>query len=173
MPPIFLSTHSLASMIPLSVLTKIHSPTALMPLMRCASLPLTICPNSSALTHIRFVGFDSIFIFRSTGSPSQYFIPSHSLLLARFSWVTISESSEDCWRCDVDGAEDGGRSFAGGEGPPRFTEERKPCFCRCRERDRWNLERGTEVRPRRAREAFWRWEQTCERLTRDIFGRVR
>jgi hypothetical protein len=27
---------------------------------------------------------------------------------------------------------------------------------------------GTEVRPRRAREAFWRWEQTLERCTRDI-----
>ncbi len=27
---------------------------------------------------------------------------------------------------------------------------------------------GTDVRPRRAREAFWRWEQTWERLTRDI-----
>lgn len=29
---------------------------------------------------------------------------------------------------------------------------------------------GTEVRPRRALEAFWRWEQTWERMTRDMAG---
>ena len=27
---------------------------------------------------------------------------------------------------------------------------------------------GTEVRPRRALEAFWRWEQTWARFTRDM-----
>lgn len=27
---------------------------------------------------------------------------------------------------------------------------------------------GMEVRPRRALEAFWRWEQTFERWTRDM-----
>lgn len=30
------------------------------------------------------------------------------------------------------------------------------------------LERGTEVRPRRALPAFWRWEHTCARVTRDM-----
>lgn len=29
-------------------------------------------------------------------------------------------------------------------------------------------EGGMDVRPRRALEAFWRWEQTWARLTRDI-----
>ena len=26
------------------------------------------------------------------------------------------------------------------------------------------------MRPRRAREAFWRWEQVCDRRTSDILG---
>lgn len=30
------------------------------------------------------------------------------------------------------------------------------------------FEAGTEVRPRRARPAFWRWEHTFARVTRDI-----
>ena len=30
--------------------------------------------------------------------------------------------------------------------------------------------RGRDVRPRRAREAFWRWEQAFARWTRDIVG---
>jgi len=52
--------------------------------------------------------------------------------------------------------------------PPRVTEERKPAVWRERQRVRiWFVE-GTEVRPRRAREAFWRCEQTLERCTRDI-----
>ena len=29
---------------------------------------------------------------------------------------------------------------------------------------------GMEVRPRRAREAFWRWEQAWARRTRDMMG---
>lgn len=33
---------------------------------------------------------------------------------------------------------------------------------------RIRLEEGTEVRPRRAREAFWRCEQTWESVTRDM-----
>lgn len=40
-------------------------------------------------------------------------------------------------------------------------------------RARISLLDGTEVRPSRAREAFWRWEQTWERLTRDIVAMVR
>ena len=30
---------------------------------------------------------------------------------------------------------------------------------------------GREVRPRRALEAFWRWEQAWARRTRDMVGR--
>lgn len=56
----------------------------------------------------------------------------------------------------------------GGLGPPRVTEERKPEVCNCSMRARCSLEEGTEVMPRRALEAFWRWEQTFARLTRDM-----
>lgn len=49
-----------------------------------------------------------------------------------------------------------------------MTEERKPACCRARRRVRCKLEEGTEVRPRRAFEAFCRWEQTWDRFTRDI-----
>lgn len=52
--------------------------------------------------------------------------------------------------------------------PPRVTEERKPDCCRERERRRCRAVEGIEVRPRRALEAFWRCEQTWERLTSDI-----
>jgi len=54
--------------------------------------------------------------------------------------------------------------------PPRVTVEMKPADCSARESRRiWFVE-GTEVRPRRALEAFWRCEQTFERWTRDILG---
>lgn len=56
--------------------------------------------------------------------------------------------------------------------PPRVTEERKPEAWRARVRVRIMFVWGTEVRPRRALEAFWRWEQTFERWTRDILGVV-
>lgn len=49
-----------------------------------------------------------------------------------------------------------------------MTEERKPEVWSARVRVRIMLLEGTEVRPRRAREAFWRCEQTLERCTRDI-----
>ena len=52
--------------------------------------------------------------------------------------------------------------------PARVTEERKPEVWRASVRVRIMLLEGTEVRPRRAREAFWRCEQTLERMTRDI-----
>lgn len=32
----------------------------------------------------------------------------------------------------------------------------------------WSFVAGMAVVPRRAREAFWRWEQTWARLTRDM-----
>ncbi len=59
-------------------------------------------------------------------------------------------------------------SRSGGEGPARVTEERKPEVWRESISARIRFEEGTEVRPRRAREAFWRCEQTWARLTSDI-----
>ncbi len=47
--------------------------------------------------------------------------------------------------------------------PPRVTEERKPEDWRARVRVRIMFVDGTEVRPSRALEAFWRWEQTFAR----------
>jgi hypothetical protein len=61
-------------------------------------------------------------------------------------------------------------SSGGGEGPATWTVDTKPCFWRLRERERWRLDMGIEVRPRRALEAFWRWEQTWARFTRDILA---
>lgn len=58
-------------------------------------------------------------------------------------------------------------------GPPRETDVRKPERWRERESVRRRVEGGSEVRPRRAREAFWRWEQAWERLTRDIVKELR
>lgn len=52
--------------------------------------------------------------------------------------------------------------------PPRVTEERKPDCWSARVNLRIMFVEGTEVRPRRALEAFWRCEQTLERMTRDI-----
>lgn len=54
--------------------------------------------------------------------------------------------------------------------PPRVTEERKPACWRARESVRIMFVEGTEVRPSRALEALERWEQTCERCTRDMMG---
>jgi hypothetical protein len=59
-------------------------------------------------------------------------------------------------------------SKGGGWRPERVTEERKPDVWSARVRVRIMLVEGTEVRPRRAREAFWRCEQTFERCTRDM-----
>lgn len=54
--------------------------------------------------------------------------------------------------------------------PARVTEDRKPADWRASVSRRiWFVE-GTEVRPRRAFEAFWRWEQTFERCTRDMIA---
>jgi len=59
-------------------------------------------------------------------------------------------------------------SIGGGVMPPRVTEERKPDCWSARVNLRIMFVEGTEVRPRRALEAFWRCEQTLERMTRDI-----
>ena len=58
----------------------------------------------------------------------------------------------------------------GGSAPPRTTDDMKPLFCRASMRPKWNFVSGIEVRPKRAREAFWRWEQVLARWTRDIFA---
>lgn len=54
--------------------------------------------------------------------------------------------------------------------PPRVTEERNPEAWSAKVRVRIMFVWGTEVRPRRALEAFWRWEQTFERWTKDMMG---
>ena len=56
----------------------------------------------------------------------------------------------------------------GGTGPEIVRVERKPERWRERRSEVWRFVRGTEVRPRRAREAFWRWEQRWARWTRDM-----
>jgi hypothetical protein len=164
MPPIFLSTHSLASTTPLSVVTNKHSPGRLNPLTYPYCLPRTSVDSPSVSAHIRLVGFETICIFSITGSLFQYFMPNHSLLEATFSCVTgsISASSlfEDGWlrrRC-------GG----GGVPPPRTTVERNPAFCSASASRRCRFVDGIDVRPSLAFEAFWRWEQVCARSTRDI-----
>lgn len=103
-PPIFLSTHSLASMTPLSVLTAIISPICVMPLTSPARPPRTTIPNSFEFSHMRFVGFEIICALCSTGKPSQYFKPSHSRLEARFACVTtpsVSRSSGSAYSSGV------------------------------------------------------------------------
>lgn len=52
--------------------------------------------------------------------------------------------------------------------PPRVTLERKPEDWRARRSFKCRLVEGTDVRPRRALEAFWRWEQIWARFTSDI-----
>ena len=59
-------------------------------------------------------------------------------------------------------------SIGGGVRPPRVTEERKPDCCSARVKSEDHVRGGTEVRPRRALEAFCRCEQTLDRMTRDI-----
>lgn len=56
----------------------------------------------------------------------------------------------------------------GGTGPPRVMLDRKPLRWRDSVRDRCRDVLGMEVRPRRAREAFWRCEQVWESWTRDM-----
>lgn len=91
-PPIFLSTHSLASKIPLSVQTNIHSPTLVNPGTIPTLPPNTIFLNPSTSIHILLVGLLIRFIFSNTGSLFQYFKPSHNLLVAMFWRVTGSMS---------------------------------------------------------------------------------
>lgn len=73
---------------------------------------------------------------------------------------TVLESCEEGWERR--------RWGGGGEGPPRTTLEITPLDWRARRRRRCRFVLGTEVRPRRALEAWVRWEQRFERWTRDI-----
>ena len=52
--------------------------------------------------------------------------------------------------------------------PPRVTVLMKPDFWSWWATPMWSFVAGMAVVPRRAREAFWRWEQTWARLTRDM-----
>lgn len=159
MPPVFLSTHSLASIKPLSVETYKHSPGLVKPFTNCASLPMQIKPMSSTPIHNRFVGFEMSDILFSTGSLFQYFMPSHNRRVDMFSCVTSSGVYEE-------------RLFiGGGSSPPRVTDEMKPDFCSASISDRWRFERGIDVNPSFAFDAFCICEQTCARLTRDMAGR--
>ena len=94
-PPILRSAHSLTSRTPRSVLTAIISPTCVRGLISplYASRPLVRSPSSFAFSHMRLVGFDNNCAFRNTGSPSQYFNPSHNLREARLACVTTPSVS--------------------------------------------------------------------------------
>ena len=63
-----------------------------------------------------------------------------------------------------------GESAEGGGGvwPPMVTLLTYPNLCIWRRREWSWLVRGKEVKPRRAREAFWRCEQALARWTRDM-----
>jgi hypothetical protein len=61
----------------------------------------------------------------------------------------------------------------GGLRPATWTVEKRPCFCMLRHSARCSFVIGMEVRPRRARDAFWRCEQTLLRLTYTIWRETR
>src|SRR5262249_23019673 len=92
-PPIFRSTHSLASMTPLSVMTKRHSPGFVRPFTYPLCLPNTILLKPSTSIQILLVGLLISSSFSMTGSLFQYFNPSHNLRDATFSRVTGSISA--------------------------------------------------------------------------------
>lgn len=121
-PPIFLSTHSLASNIPLSVQTNIHSPTLVNPGTIPTLPPNTIFRSPSTSIHILLVGLLIRLIFSNTGSLFQYFMPSHSLLDAMF-WRVMGSMSvfTGCERRACG---------SGGLGPPRTTVDTNPEDCR-------------------------------------------
>lgn len=122
-PPIFLSTHSLLSKIPRSVITYKHSPGRVNPFTYALLLPSTNLFRPSTSIHILLVGLLTICMCSNTGSLFQYFSPSHSLRLAIFCGVIFipipSVSDEGC---------DNNLWGGGGVGPPRTTVEMKPEF---------------------------------------------
>lgn len=121
-PPIFLSTHSLASRMPLSVLTYRHSPGRVKPSTYPFLLPRVKDRSPSTSIHIRLVGLLTNDIFSSTGSLFQYFMPNHNLLLAIFCRVTGSIS----WPGVFDEGCERRWCAGGGSGPPRTTVDMKP-----------------------------------------------
>ena len=110
-------------MIPLSVLTRITSPTCRMPCTILIGYPLLNFAISSAPTHILRVGLLIMLILLITGSLFQYFNPSHSRLDALFSRVMVVSSAGGC-ACPRIG--DG--SPLGGFGPPMVMCEMKPAL---------------------------------------------
>lgn len=129
--------------------------------------------------HTRRVGLLTMRILRSTASLRKYFSPTHRRRDATFSCVISGFAGADPLAVNASGGsasdgsaenmgdrEDGG----GGVGPPTVTVPTYPERCIARRRLWSCLVEGIEVSPRRAADAFWRWEQAWERSTRDIFG---
>lgn len=88
---------------------------------------------------------------------SSYPNPNHGAL-SRFS----SSSVRDAGSMGVS------MSGIGGCRPATWTVDIKPCFCIARHRDRCIFVIGIDVRDNRARDAFWRCEHTCARLTKTM-----
>src|SRR6185437_16573223 len=82
-----------------------------------------------------------------TGLLFQYLRPIHRRREATLAEVTGSGSAVS----SVAGS--------GGVGPPRVTDEMRPARCIARASLRLYFVLGSEVRPSRARVAFWRWEK--------------
>ena len=195
MPPVLFSTQSLTSMSPRSVVTYILSPTPLNPLTYPLASPLASASISRKPIHTRRVGLLTKCIFCNTGSLFQYLSPTHKRRDAMFACVMMDSLLPVCISISIsvlvlvlvfvlDGSEDwdwywysgsaGSRmglrcEGGGGTGPPMVTEETYPERWSWSIRVWWRVVQGMEVRPRRALEAFWRWEQQWARLTRDIF----
>ena len=196
MPPVLFSTQSLTSMSPRSVVTYILSPTPLNPLTYPLASPLASASISRKPIHTRRVGLLTKCIFCNTGSLFQYLSPTHKRRDAMFACVMMDSLLPVCISISIsvlvlvlvfvlDGSEDwdwywysgsaGSRmglrcEGGGGTGPPMVTEETYPERWSWSIRVWWRVVQGMEVRPRRALEAFWRWEQQWARLTRDILA---
>lgn len=166
-PPTFLSSASLTSSTPLSVLTNRHSP-KFNPLTYPAGNPLAIRPRSEWLEVTSRLGRLTASSFRMTGSPFQYLSPSHSLRVATLAGVTAASASSAAaaWASAPMSSD----SAAGGCGPPRATDERNPALWRASARRRLYLLFGRDVMPSRARLAFWRWEQALVMLWMPILA---
>lgn len=137
-----------------------------MPLTVPAVSPRTIRFNSGTLRVIFLFGVLIICKLRITGSLCQYFRPSHIRAFAMFACVMGVRSSSSLvitGRLRI-------LSVAGGFWPPGTAAETNPASRRAIDSLKWSFVRGIEVMPRRAFEAFFRWEHTCDRFVRDIFA---
>lgn len=143
-PPTFLSSASLTSSTPRSVLRKSISP-RFRPLIWRTGKPRATRESSFTLAVTRRDGFEMGSTSRSTGSLFQYLSPTHSRRVATLAVVTGSVSAADS------------ASGGGGLGPPRVTLAISPARCIASSSRRLYLVLGTDVSPSRARDAFWRW----------------